>query len=220
MSILLKNNCISQLAAGITSVQTQFYITSTDGTFPSVSAGSQNYFIATIANPNTGEEEIVKVISCNPKTGLINCERAQEGTTAKSFPVMSTFECRITAGVFQAATGASGVVPRFEWRMETAGALPKGYIACDGASYSKDTTAGKVLANLGVGTKNSWGMQETATMITAPNFYTANNQSYSVIPGKNPGTKASSTLSANTSSATAIYTFYTIQMTPALYVGV
>lgn len=220
MSILLKNNCISQLAAGITNVQTQFYITSTDDTFPSVSAGSQNYFIATIANPNTGEEEIVKVTSCNPKTGLINCERAQEGTTAKSFPVMSTFECRITAGVFTAATGASGVVPRFEWRMETAGSLPKGYIACDGTSYSKETTAGKVLASLGAGTKNNWGMQETATTITAPNFYTSNKQPYSIVAGYTPGTKATNKLSANTSSASTIYTFYTVQMTPALYVGI
>lgn len=221
MSILLKNNCISQLTQGINDVQTQFYITSTDGTFPSIGPDSKDYFIATLANPNTGEEEIVKVIRCNPTTGLILCERAQEGTTAKSFPVMSTFECRITAGVFQAATGASSIVPRFEWRMESKGRLPKGYIACDGASYSKDTVAGKVLASLDSTTKNNWHLQETASMITAPNFYNAYSQPYLVSPGTVPGTVSSQDIWADTSDdSMAVYTIHTIAMTPALYVGV
>lgn len=99
MTVKLKNNAVGYLSAAISSSDSSATLTTGGGaSFPSLGAG--DYFYATIT-ATSGVYEIVKVTSRS--TDAISITRAQEGTTALSFPSGSIVELRVTA---QAVTDA------------------------------------------------------------------------------------------------------------------
>lgn len=99
MTVKLKNNAVGYLSAAISSSDSSATLTTGGGaSFPSLGAGE--YFYATIT-ATSGVYEIVKVTSRS--TDAISITRAQEGTTALSFPSGSIVELRVTA---QAVTDA------------------------------------------------------------------------------------------------------------------
>jgi hypothetical protein len=99
MTVKLKNNAVGYLSAAISSSDSSATLTTGGGAaFPSLGAG--DYFYATIT-ATSGVYEIVKVTSRS--TDAISITRAQEGTTALSFPSGSIVELRVTS---QAITDA------------------------------------------------------------------------------------------------------------------
>lgn len=96
------NNATTTVPATISNVATSITVATGTGALFPVLAGSE-YFIATIVNitpgdPGYGQIEIVKATA---RSGdVITIVRAQEATTAKSFPTNSLFELRPTAGAF------------------------------------------------------------------------------------------------------------------------
>lgn len=228
--VLYENNCVSTLAKAITASDTSMTISDVDGNWPEITVATPNFFFVTLVNPNNNEMEIVKVTRCNPSTGLMTIERAQDGTSANSFPISSKVEMRITKAFFDAYLGAAAFVPFFAFRLEHPAGLPAGWIHCDGSAYEKTSKAGEALMSLSTYTKNQWKLVETSTTITAPNFYdTSTGKPYFVIPGRESGVKASEEVKVtvkvpkegNTKDEElVVYTLNTVQMTPALFVGV
>lgn len=224
--VLYANNCVSTIANAISAQDTSMSVSASEGAWPEISATSSDYFFVTLINPNNGETEIVKVTRCNPVTGFMNIVRAQDGTTAKNFPLKTRVEMRITKAFFDAYVGAAAFIPFFAFRMEHPSALPTGWIHCNGASYDKNTQAGRALASLPEYTKQQWGLVETVSSITAPNFYdTPDGSSREVIGGYTAGKKEAitTTVQANADAplkSITVGTRYTVQMTPALFVGV
>ena len=228
--VLYENNCVSTLAKAITASDTSMTISDVDGNWPEITAASSNFFFVTLVNPNNNEMEIVKVTRCNPSSGLMTIERAQDGTSASAFPISSKVEMRITKAFFDAYLGAAAFVPFFAFRLEHPAALPAGWIHCDGSAYEKTSKAGEALMSLPTYTKNQWKLVETSTTITAPNFYdTSTGKPYFVIPGRESGVKTSEEIKvtvkvpkdgATKEEELVVYTLNTVQMTPALFVGV
>lgn len=224
--VLYANNCTSTVTKALTSRDTSMSIDATESTWPEITSTSSDYFFVTLINPNNGDTEIVKVTRCNPVTGLLNIVRAQDGTTAKNFPLKTKVEMRIVKAFFDAYIGAAASVPFFAYRLEHPSALPKGWIHCNGAAYQKTTQAGRALASLPEYTKQQWGLTETTTSITAPNFYdTPDGTPREIIPGYTAGKKATVTTKIKATvdddaKDITVSTRYTVQMTPALYVGV
>jgi hypothetical protein len=93
MTVLLRNNVSSTLAAAISATQTSLTVASgTGGRFPVITSGV--YFYATLT-ATTGEIEIVKCIS---RSGdVLGITRAAESTAARNFPAGSLIELRVTA---------------------------------------------------------------------------------------------------------------------------
>lgn len=228
--VLYENNCVSTLSKAITSSDESMTISDVDGNWPEITAASPNFFFVTLVNPNNNEQEIVKVTRCNPATGLMHITRAQDGTTAKNFPISTKVEMRITKGFFDAYLGAAAFVPFFAFRLEHPAGLPAGWIHCDGSAYDKTSKAGEALMSLPTYTKNQWKIVETESTITAPNFYnTSTGKPYFVIPGRESGVKNSEEIKikvktpkdgSTTEEELVAYTLNTVQMTPALFVGV
>lgn len=93
MGVKLKNNAVSVLAADITSGQTSIDVYAGTGVlFPTLGVG--DYFYATISSV-ANAYEVVKVTARSTDTFTI--VRAQEDTTALSFPSGSRIELRVTA---------------------------------------------------------------------------------------------------------------------------
>lgn len=96
------NNATTTVPATISNVATSVIVnTGTGALFPALSGSL--FFVATIVNtvvgdPGYGQLEIVKVTARSSDTMTI--QRAQEGTTAKSFPAGCVFELRPTAQAF------------------------------------------------------------------------------------------------------------------------
>lgn len=229
--VLYENNCTSTLAKAISASDESLTISDIDGNWPEITAANPNFFFVTLVNPNNNDTEIVKVTRCNPASGLMNIQRAQDGTTAKAFPISTKVEMRITKGFFDAYLGAAAFVPFFAYRLEHPSALPAGWIHCDGSAHEKTTVAGQALTALPTYTKSQWGLVETDTTITSPNFYNnLDSKPYFVIPGRESGVKNSEeitiTITEPTDSSSTedrdiiVYTLNTVQMTPALFVGV
>lgn len=224
--VLYANSCTSTLSKAISSTDTSMSVDINESSWPEITSTSSDYFFVTLINPNNGETEIVKVTRCNPVTGLMNIIRAQDGTTAKNFPLKTKVEMRIVKAFFDAYVGAAAFVPFFAYRLEHPSALPQGWIHCNGSAYEKSTQAGRALASLPEYTKQQWGLVETTTSITAPNFYTElNGEPYEVISGYNAGKKDTvvTTIQANKEDPVediTVITKHTVQMTPALFVGV
>lgn len=228
--VLYENNCVSTLAKAITASSTSMTISDINGNWPEITSTSPNFFFVTLVNPNNNDTEIVKVTRCNPDTGLMNITRAQDGTKAKSFPISTKVEMRITKGFFDAYLGAAAFVPFFAFRLEHPAGLPAGWIHCDGSAYQKTSKAGEALMSLPTYTKNQWKLVETTTTITAPNFYdNSTGKPYFVIPGRESGVKNSEEIKVKvkvpkeggtTEEELVVYTLNTVQMTPALFVGV
>ena len=93
MPVVLKNNAFGFLQSAISNSDTTAVLTTgTGANFPTLSSGE--YFYATIS-PIAGASEIVKVTA---RSGdLLTIVRAQEGTSALSFPAGSRVELRVTA---------------------------------------------------------------------------------------------------------------------------
>lgn len=92
MGVVLKNNAVSVVPAEISAVQTSLtVVTGTGSLFPALDV--DDYFYATLVSI-TNAYEIVKVTA---RTGdVLTIERAQEGTTAISFPENSRIALRVT----------------------------------------------------------------------------------------------------------------------------
>jgi hypothetical protein len=92
MGLKLKNNAVSVIPVSINDTQTSITVVSGTGVvFPSLGAG--DYFYATISSV-ANAYEVVKVTA--RATDTLTIERAQEGTTALSFPASSRIELRVT----------------------------------------------------------------------------------------------------------------------------
>lgn len=94
MTLKITNNAVGHLATNLSSTETGLSLATAAqaALFPTLSAG--DYFFATLVS-TTGLYEIVKVTA---RVGdVFSITRAQEGTTAKSFPADSRFELRVTA---------------------------------------------------------------------------------------------------------------------------
>jgi hypothetical protein len=93
MGIKLKNNAVSVIPLSINDTQTSIILFAATGAlFPTLGAG--DYFYATISSVSNAYE-VVKVTARSTDTFTI--VRAQEGTTALSFPAGSRIELRVTA---------------------------------------------------------------------------------------------------------------------------
>jgi hypothetical protein len=93
MGIKLKNNAVSVVPLSINDSQTSIDLYTGTGTlFPTL--GVDDYFYATISSV-ANAYEVVKVTA--RATDTLTVERAQEGTTALSFPAGSRIELRVTA---------------------------------------------------------------------------------------------------------------------------
>lgn len=93
MGVKLKNNAIGYLATAISASDVGVSLQSGNGAvFPALNSG--DYFYATIAS-SSGAYEVVKVTA---RIGdAITFVRAQESTTANSFPSGARIELRVTA---------------------------------------------------------------------------------------------------------------------------
>jgi hypothetical protein len=93
MGIKLKNNAVSVIPASISDSQTSITLYAGTGLlFPTLGVG--DYFYATISSVSNAYE-IVKATARS--TDVLTIVRAQEGTTALSFPASSRIELRVTA---------------------------------------------------------------------------------------------------------------------------
>lgn len=224
--VLYANNCVSTLAKAITDKDTSLSVNVNESPWPEITSTSSDYFFVTLINPNNGDTEIIKVTRCNPVTGLMTIVRGQDGTSAKSFPLKTSVEMRITKSFFDAYIGAAAFVPFFAYRLEHPSALPDGWIHCDGSAHNKNTQAGRALASLPTYTKQQWRLTETSTSITAPNFYnTPGGDAREVIPGYSAGKEENTNITikadvSDSSKSIVVMTKRTVQMTPALFVGV
>jgi hypothetical protein len=92
MGIQLKNNAFTTLVSGISNTALSITVATGDGAlFPTLGAG--DYFYGTIVDAS-GVYEIVKVTARAGDSMTI--VRAQEGTSAITFPTGSRFELRVT----------------------------------------------------------------------------------------------------------------------------
>lgn len=94
MTLKITNNATGFLAANLASTDTGTTLATAAqaNSFPTLATG--DYFYATITS-TTGLYEIVKVTA---RVGnVFTLVRAQESTTARSFPIGSRFELRVTA---------------------------------------------------------------------------------------------------------------------------
>ena len=97
MAQLFANNASGTLASGIASAGASLTLATGQGAlFPSPTAA--DYFLLTLTQPSGPETswEIVKVTARSADT--LNIVRAQENTTAVSWPGGSKAEARLTAG--------------------------------------------------------------------------------------------------------------------------
>ncbi len=103
MTVKLKNNVYGYLANAVSGSDTGLVLTSAS-LFPALGAGE--YFYATIVGTNNALE----VVKCTAVGGnTLTVVRAQEGTTAQTFPSGSRVEMRITAqSIYDAITDAGG----------------------------------------------------------------------------------------------------------------
>ena len=106
MAIKFTNNASSKLAAAINDSVTSFTIQTADvAKFPTLASG--DYCILTLVGDN-GNHEIVKATAIS-SSGVCTVVRAQEGTTAKSWPENTRVELRITAGYLNDTVTSSSI---------------------------------------------------------------------------------------------------------------
>lgn len=109
MAQLFRNNASSTLNSSVNNSTTTIVLTSGGGAqFPSPTGS--DYFLLTLFDGNS-TIEIVKVTART--TDTLTVVRAQEGTTAASFPAGSIAEMRVTRGTLEAfvqGTGPTGTI--------------------------------------------------------------------------------------------------------------
>ncbi len=105
MTQVFKNNAFASLAAELSAAGTLATLATGQGArFPAPSGG--NHFLATlILLDGNGAETAWEVVKCTSRdTDGLTIERAQEGTTARIWPVGSRLEMRVTAGTLDSFT--------------------------------------------------------------------------------------------------------------------
>ena len=105
MTQVFKNNAFASLAAELSAAGTLATLATGQGArFPSPTGG--DHFLATlILLDGHGAETAWEVVKCTARaTDGLTIERAQEGTTARIWPVGSRLEMRVTAGTLDSFT--------------------------------------------------------------------------------------------------------------------
>lgn len=105
MTQVFKNNAFASLAAELSAAGTLATLATGQGArFPAPSGG--DHFLATlILLDGNGAETAWEVVKCTARaTDGLTIERAQEGTTARIWPVGSRLEMRVTAGTLDSFT--------------------------------------------------------------------------------------------------------------------
>lgn len=105
MTQVFKNNAYASLAAELSAVGTLATLAAGQGArFPSPTGG--DFFLATlILLDGNGAETAWEIVKCTARaTDGLTIERAQEGTTARIWPVGSRIELRTTAGTLDSFT--------------------------------------------------------------------------------------------------------------------
>ena len=105
MTQVFKNNAFASLAAELSEAGTLATLATGQGArFPAPTGG--NHFLATlILLDGNGAETAWEVVKCTARaTDGLTIERAQEGTTARIWPVGSRLEMRVTAGTLDSFT--------------------------------------------------------------------------------------------------------------------
>lgn len=105
MTQVFKNNAYSSLAAELSAIGTLANLATGQGArFPSPAGG--DFFLATlILLDGNGAETAWEIVKCTARaTDGLTIERAQEGTTARIWPVGSRIELRTTAGTLDSFT--------------------------------------------------------------------------------------------------------------------
>lgn len=107
MSILWTNNAASVLTGDITAGTLSISVTAGQGDrFPAVA--SPHYFMATLVD-TSGNREIVKVTARTSGSNTMTIERAQEGTSARSFATGDIVELRITKNAMDHLSKAADI---------------------------------------------------------------------------------------------------------------
>ncbi|HOR32430.1 MAG TPA: hypothetical protein PK391_08480, partial [Syntrophales bacterium] len=107
MSILWTNNASSVLTGDITAGTLSISVTAGHGDrFPAVAA--PHYFMATLVD-TSGNREIVKVTARTSGSNTMTIERAQEGTSARSFATGDIVELRITKNAMDNLSKAADI---------------------------------------------------------------------------------------------------------------
>ena len=117
--IKFTNNASTQTVKSVSSVDTTITVAENEAAiFPRLESG--DYFLLTLMDIN-GQHEIVK---CTSRTdSVFTVVRAQEGTTAKTFPVGTLLELRLTAeSIVKVADDASTVKPHANSDVTSVGA--------------------------------------------------------------------------------------------------
>lgn len=105
MGLKIKNDAVSRIASGISSIDTTITLVPGSGTlFPVLSSG--DYFPATLIKSD-GSREIVRVTARS--SDVFTVVRAQEGTVALTFNANDKIELRLTAGTLTDPSGPSAV---------------------------------------------------------------------------------------------------------------
>lgn len=94
MAIKFSNDASTKLLSPMATASTSFTVTLGDGDLKFPSITGEDYFPCTLVKSD-GSFEIVKVTARVGDT--FTCERAQEGTTAKTFEISDRVELRLTA---------------------------------------------------------------------------------------------------------------------------
>jgi hypothetical protein len=103
---LVTNNAFSTLASNITAIATTLTVAAGTGIrFPTIGAGSGNYFYLSLIN-TSNQIEVVKVITT--ATDVFTIQRGQDGTTARAYVSTDRVELRPTAGLINDKVSIGG----------------------------------------------------------------------------------------------------------------
>ncbi len=108
MTQVFKNNAYGSLAAELSAVATVATLATGNGDrFPAPTGG--DFFLATLIMIDANGAEVAwEIVKCTSRaTDSLTIERAQEGTTARIWPVGTRIELRTTAGTLDSFTDAT-----------------------------------------------------------------------------------------------------------------
>jgi len=109
MGVKFANNAYSTLASGITDSDTTITVKTGEGDrFPTADSSTGDYFYVTLVD-QSGNREIVKVIDRDPGSDTMTIERAQQGTTARSFAADDIVSHRLEAETLTSIVNGSGI---------------------------------------------------------------------------------------------------------------